>query len=383
MTEDWHPRTWLMIGPKAGDNAQIYGLAEALGWPFEERRIVWRKTELLTNLTLGITLLGIKRRQSDRFEPPWPDLIVSAGRRNEPVCRWIQREAAKDGHRVRLVHVGRPWARHEFFDLVVTTPQYRLPDKPVILQNTTPLHRVTQEGLAEAAALWAPRFAHLPKPYSVVLLGGNAGPYTLDAECGDLIGRFATARARETGGSVLVTTSRRTPKSAVEALRRAIADVPNYVYAWSKDATDNPYFGLLALGDAFMVTCDSMSMLTEAAYTRRPVHIFDLDDNPATSHRPRVAKGGVRTPWWLKRIRQLRLGPLAYRLGIHMGPKRLTRDVTIIHRRLVADGRAVWLGEPWADRDPPPLADRERAVERVRALFPRLTNVGANARDAA
>ena len=382
MTEGPYPRTWLMLGPKDGDNAQILGLAEALGWPFEIKTIAWRPTELLTNLTLGPNLFGIVRRDSSPLAPPWPELIVSAGRRNEPVCRWVQREAAKDGHAVKLVHVGRPWASHECFDLVVTTPQYRLPHKANILHNTTPLHRVTESKLRAAAAEWAPRFAHLPRPRIAVLLGGNAGPYTFDPEAGDQLGRAAAALARAEGGSVLVTSSRRTPADALAALEAAL-DVPRFVHAWRKGAADNPFFGLLALGDAFVVTSDSMSMLTEAASTERPVHIFDLDDNPRTSQRAPAVGGGPRTPWWWKRLRRFGFRPLVYRLGIRAGPKRLTRDVSLIHRDLVGSGRAVWLGQPWPDRRPPPLEDRERAVARVRALFPQLRDAPRPARDAA
>src|SRR5688500_3705475 len=72
------PRTWVMMGHKAGDNSQILALAEALGWPFEIKRLVYRPTELLTNLAAPLTLAGIVRRKSSPLEPPWPDLIISA-----------------------------------------------------------------------------------------------------------------------------------------------------------------------------------------------------------------------------------------------------------------------------------------------------------------
>ena len=74
----------------------------------------------------------------------------------------------------------------------------------------------------------------------------------------------------------------------------------------------------------------------------------------------------------VERLRDFNLRALIYRASIHTGPKRLTRDVSLIHRRQVEAGRAVWLGQPWPEgRAPaPPLADLERAVARVRALFP-------------
>jgi mitochondrial fission protein ELM1 len=366
------PRTWLMTGHKDGDNAQIQGLCEALGWPFEIKRFVYRPTELLTNLALGPNLLGIRRRLSSALEPPWPELIISAGRRNEPVCRWIQARAAEAGVRTRLVHVGRSWARIELFDLIVTTPQYRVPDRRNVLQNDASLHRVTEERLEAEAAIWAGRLAHLPRPYVAVALGGRAGPYDLDPAAAALLGRWASHMAEEHGGSVLVTTSRRTPAESMPALRAAIT-APSFIYQWSKDARegrDNPYFGMLGLAERIIVTCDSMSMLAEACSTKKPVFIFDLDGG-RDSHRPPWPAGEepprFRRPWW----HRLRLQPLVYRIGMITGPKRLTRDVRVIHRKLIESGRAVWLGQDFPDRGErmPPLNDIERAVARVRALF--------------
>src|SRR5689334_21611199 len=84
------PRIWLLSGFRAGDNTQLRVLAETLGWPFETKRLAYRRFELLPNLLLGSTLVGLDRARSDALEPPFPDLVISAGRRNEPVARWIR-----------------------------------------------------------------------------------------------------------------------------------------------------------------------------------------------------------------------------------------------------------------------------------------------------
>jgi mitochondrial fission protein ELM1 len=361
------PRVWLMMGRKAGDNAQIMALAEALGWPFETKHLVFRRTELITNLLAGPTLTGVIRDQSSPLEPPWPELMISAGRRNEPACRWVQAQA---GGEARLVHVGRPWAPLECFDLIVTTPQYRLAESPNVLQNTTPLQRVTEARLTEAAQLWAPRLAHLPQPYVAVMIGGNAGPYVLDAEAGALLGRAASVVAKRAGGSLLISTSARTPEPAISALEAAI-DVPAEIFRWRRDAVDNPYLGYLALAGSIIVTCESMSMLAEACATRKPVHMFDLDTGPDTKW-PLMAEllGEVQQRSWQRRLRRLRFQPLVYRIAMVTGPRRLTRDVRIIQQQLIADGRAVWLGQPFPDgQPPPPLDDVARAVRSVKALF--------------
>ena len=58
-----------------------------------------------------------------------------------------------------------------------------------------------------------------------------------------------------------------------------------------------------------------------------------------------------------------------YRTTMLYGPQRLTRDIRIIQKQLVASGRAAWLGEGDPSPDAPPLQDLDRAASRVKALF--------------
>ena len=110
MTEPERPsRVWLLLGAKAGDNDQLEAIAAAL----EELRPVtvarrvlrFHRGELLVTLLQTPSLLGLVPSARTGIEPPWPQLVLTAGRRNEPVARWIQR---RSGGRTRLVHVGRP-----------------------------------------------------------------------------------------------------------------------------------------------------------------------------------------------------------------------------------------------------------------------------------
>ncbi len=353
--DHWPPRIWLLMGYKAGDNAQIQALAEALGWPFEIKHLGYRRTELLTNVLLGRTLAGIVRRRSSPLEPPWPDVVISAGRRNEPVARWIRRQA---GGQVRLVHMGRPWADLAQFDLIVTTPQYELPERPNVLHNLLPLQRITAERLAAAATRWAPRLAHLPAPRIALLVGGNSGPYTLDRATATYLGQAASRLALQAGGSLLLTTSARTPRAAATALTTALT-APAYCFQWTSQSDENPYLGYLALADAFIVTGDSISMLTEACATCKPVYIFAPDQAVPG------LEGG-----WQQRWERLRFDALIHRLGVRLGLRQLRRDIDQIHRLLIASRRAVWLGQPFPPGPPPPpLEDLTRATARVQALF--------------
>ncbi len=360
------PRVWALQSHRAGETSQSIALAEALGWPFDTKHLIYR--EYVPHFMIGASLKGVVRSRSSELSPPWPDLVISAGVRNEPVARWIKQRADR---RVRLVFLGRTWAGIQHFDLVATTPQYRLREHPRVLQNTTTIHRVTERRLTEAAAKWSTRLANLPTPYITVLVGGNSGPYTLSRRSADRLGRQASEMARLCGGTLLVTTSARTPRAAMEALSCAIT-APVEFYKWTPSTVDNPYLGFLALADSIIVTGDSIAMLTDACATRKPVYIFDLGEGKhsmQTSVDTDIAsRWTTSTPWW-KTWDADYPRAFVYRLGMVIAPMRLTRDIRIVHAKLVQSGHAVWLGDDFPAQRPPPLNDVARAVERIQAMF--------------
>jgi len=346
------PRVWLISAYRAGERSQILALAEALGWPFELKTLSYRKREFRTSLFRGSDLRGIRLQHSNRLEPPWPDLVISAGMRNEPVCRWIR---ARSGGRTRIVHIGRPWASPERFDLVITTPQYRLPEHPHVLQNSATLHRVTAARLTAAARAWEAKFAELPGPRIAVILGGNSGPYTLGPKTAMRIADQVSRMAAQRGGSLLVSSSARTPPRALSAFERQVS-VPCFLYRWRPNDSANPYFGMLALGDELVVTADSVSMLSEACATGKPVYM--------------AALGGYGYPMrpGVGSEIDFRFTALTYSWLMRFGPRRLSRDIRLVQQRLLTEGRVAWLGEAFQRAAASGPTDIERAVERVRHL---------------
>ena len=340
------------MGQKAGDNNQLLALAEAVGEPFACKNFHYKPYELLSNRLLRVTLAGVDRERSSQLKPPWPRLVITAGRRNEPVARWIQKQAAGQ---TRIVHVGRPWARLDAFDLIVTTPQYFLPERDNILHLSLPLHRLTSSKLQAAAAKWQPQLAHLKRPYTVLLVGGNSGRFVFTPAKGMVLGKLANDYVSACGGSLLIADSARTPASMFAALQQQLS-VPTFIHRWSAGAEDNPYMALLGLADQLVVTGESMSMLAEACSTNKPVLIFD----PADSD-----------PRWWRYMRNYHHKPLNHQLAMRFGPRRMRRDVGNIQRALVASGRASWLDGASAAVSVPAVStiELQRAAERVKDLL--------------
>jgi uncharacterized protein len=346
------PRVWVIGAYRAGEQSQLLALAEALQWPYEVKPVALRWHGALRDLFRSTGIYGIDRLESAPLVPPWPDLVLAAGMRNEPVCRWIREQS---GGAARIVHLGRPWANPDNFDLVITTPQYRLPQHERVLQNTLTLHRVTPQRLDDALRLHGERLKKLPAPRIAVIVGGPSGPYAFGSRAAERLARQANALARALGGSLMISSSSRTPRRAFAGLLARV-DVPHEGYAWDANDPQNPYYAYLALADRLIVSCDSISMLSEACATGRPVHMFDVEND-------RSGHGSVR------READWSCQSAGYRLLMRFAPRRLSRDVGLVHDMLRREGRVVWLGEDSIDCMPGQSPDMERAVARVRSLF--------------
>lgn len=338
-TQQSQPQVWVLLGEGAGGNAQMIALAEALGWPYQCLQMSWNGLNHLPNPLIGARAFTLDS-QADRLSPPWPDLVIAASRRSAPIARWIKKQS---GGQTRLVHLLHAQMPLHHFDLVVTLAQYRLPDSPNVMLNTLPLNVIDPQRQQAAVAYWQPRLAGLPRPWVAVLVGGNSSSYTLDAATAARLGRRAEDKAATAGGSLLVSTSRRTPPDAATALADQI-QVPAEIYYWRAEDEYNPYAAFLALADRFIVTADSASLPAEAAATGQPVELFEWPaDKPVRQYSGGLARLRDRLVYW--------------------GWLKPRRDFTAFHQRLRQQGLV--------DTDPParPPADMSATVARIKALF--------------
>lgn len=265
MTEPGAP-IWVLADPRAGTAAQALGIAERLGLPFRTVPLEWGA---LARLPIPWpSLAGLMPTARAGIAPPWPRLVLSAGRRSAPVALWLGRRGA------RTVHCMRPGLGAGRFDLLVLGRH----DSPAAAPNILPIlgatHRVSPARLAAARAEWAVLEA-LPRPRIALLVGGPVRGQGMPAD--DAARLVPRTTRRFPGGSVMATASRRTGGLATAALAAALEGVPHRLHRWG-DTGPNPYLGFLAWADAVVVTGDSVSMLSEACATAAPVFVATREE---------------------------------------------------------------------------------------------------------
>ncbi len=247
-----------------GLRAQASGLVEAAGLLPDLRALqpagIWR------HLPPALWPWPLRAVNRLAWEAPLPRLVIGCGGAGARVAAALRRPG------VKAVAIQHPRMPLDKFDLVLAARHDGIAGANVIVTRNA-LHRVTPARLAAEAERWRPVFAGLPAPRAAVLLGGSNGRYRLDAEtAGELAAGLARMMDRDKVG-LMITPSRRTAPEALGLIRETLA--PRGAWIWDGQG-ENPYFGLLGLADAIIVTADSVSMVSEAVATPVPVLLVRL-----------------------------------------------------------------------------------------------------------
>src|SRR5690606_18429015 len=106
---------WVLADDRAGNVAQAIGVAEAMRRPYTVKDIRYTSLARLPNALQGASLVGLTPGTRAAFAPPWPDLVIAAGRRTAPAARWIKRQNPRT-FLAQIMNPGRAGAAD--FDLI-------------------------------------------------------------------------------------------------------------------------------------------------------------------------------------------------------------------------------------------------------------------------
>jgi mitochondrial fission protein ELM1 len=363
-----HPRTWVILSDKLGDNGQVEAIANALPWPCERKQVLMQPRYVKGKPRFRPTLQHIDLDRSDALQAPWPDLVLTMGRRPAMAALWVRQQSAG---KTRVVLVGKPTSRMLDFDLIISSAEKHMPALDNYLPITLPLMRIDPHVVEEAAQQWASRFEGMSKPIVGIMVGGATSPFVMNRAVADDLLACARWVIDDLGGTPYVSTSRRTAPVVVKALREGLPKTAGF-FEWKAGAADNPYRALLGVADGIIVTGDSISMMVEAIYLRKPLAIFPLP----YGWLGRVDQLRRSFARWLFNPRRKSTGD-AWRHSVARLVFRLdyftllssTRDFRHFHQMLVARGLAVWSGQPFAPVSDDLPADIPAAVARIEALF--------------
>lgn len=262
---------WTLSDGHAGNVRQAAALASALGcddahdWSLRPH-VPWR---WVAPRKLSGCSHAFGRDFAAALRAP-PALVIGCGRQAALATRLLREHGSK------TVQILDPRLDPKHWDLVIAPEHDGLRGDNIITLLGS-LHPVDDTWLAQARDDFSV-LSPLPQPRTALLLGGPSKHINLDATA------FATRLAQleavlmREGGSLMLTTSRRTPTAWREQVRQRFTDVPGVRWFGTPGASDNdenPYPGMLAWADRIVCTPDSVNMLSEACATHAPVYVID------------------------------------------------------------------------------------------------------------
>ncbi|MCK5384969.1 MAG: mitochondrial fission ELM1 family protein, partial [Alphaproteobacteria bacterium] len=133
MYEDKSSRKcWVLTEGLIGTENQCVGVANALGIPYEVKRIAIKEPWKTFSPYLGFEGYN---SFSPALEPPWPDILIAGGRKSIAASRYIKKMS---GGTTYSVHIQDPRISPKHFDLVAVPRHDLLRRENVIVTNASP-----------------------------------------------------------------------------------------------------------------------------------------------------------------------------------------------------------------------------------------------------
>lgn len=240
--------------------SQTEGLAKALNFDYIHEKIelnsFWKF--IPTSFT-PIKKFVFKNKIDGDF-----DIIISCGRKSIIPSLFLKKNSKK---KIINIHIQNPKISLKHFDFVVC-PEHDNLEGSNVLRTKGAIHYLTLEEINNSKDYLLNKLEG-DKDVITLILGGPNKYYNYSDE--NMISMFSIINRmlKEYNLQLVVIPSNRTPKKTIELSKEYFTDNRTVIDVVDKSA----YLSSLALSKYLVVTCDSTSMISEAALTGKPVYV--------------------------------------------------------------------------------------------------------------
>lgn len=194
-----------------------------------------------------------------------PDMVISCGRKSVYLSLFLK----KKFNNLISIHIQNPKINFRSFDYIIA-PNHDGIKGDNVIPSIGALHKFTNSIIHNEIDS---NFKLPTKKLISIIVGGENNHYQFsDKEANKLFNKIRHIKKTNPEYQLLIIGSRRTKKEINKVLEKNLKDI---AYIWNNDDR-NPYTFALKNSDFFIVTSDSTSMISECAFTGKPIFIFHL-----------------------------------------------------------------------------------------------------------
>ncbi len=250
---------WILADKRPGTAAQAIGLAEEIGLSYKIINLDYSFFSSLPNIFLSDSLLRLTADSKKKILKAdcLPSHVISAGRRSAPIALYLKKESK---NQAKIIQIMNPNLDFKKFDFVI------LPKHDEVSEEKFPeLKKITKTKIA-------------------LLVGGSSNKTKFTVESAKKLAKISSDLAKKMDATLLILNSRRTGSELNEVLKSELSGDFQF-FDWEEVKEKNPYFAILNCADFFVITGDSVSMISECCSTGKPVYIFDEEKISSAKHR--------------------------------------------------------------------------------------------------
>ena len=243
--------------------SQVEGLAKALDIDF-----IHQKVEL-SNFSKFIPpkLTPISNLFFKKFEIPEIDIIISCGRKSVIPSIYLKKKLKK---KIINIHIQDPKVSLTNFDYVIV-PEHDSLNGDNVITSKGAIHYLNTDEINQNHNYLVDKL-NKEKQYLLLILGGPNKYYDFQEK--NLLNIFEKIKKVITKNDLqaIIVPSMRTPKNIISLAQNFFDKTDLVISSVDKKA----YLSGLSLAKYIFVTCDSTSMISEAALTGKPIYVTEI-----------------------------------------------------------------------------------------------------------
>jgi hypothetical protein len=254
--------------------SQAEGLAKALDIEFTHHTVetnnFWK---LFPPKVTPVTQKVFKKIDSKEF-----DVIISCGRKSVIPSIYLKKNSNK---KITNIHIQDPKVNLSNFSYVIA-PEHDELTGVNVFSTKGAIHYLTKEEINNHANYLKDKLQN-KKEYFLLILGGPTKHYEYSDENISNIFNLFNDLVKKNNLQGIVVPSMRTPVNIIDLAKNKLGEKSLVIDTVDKKA----YLSALSLAKYISVTCDSTSMISEAALTGKPIYIADI---PTKKNDKRIKK---------------------------------------------------------------------------------------------